>query len=137
MCERTKRWQQKQRAERQRAIEEHERIIEEEAEARVHVNDEVDDLPRPTLSSNPTGTTSSRPETAPDPDLVIIGSIPSFTSTNVAIIDSVPSLATRASAFAENRQVIADMEDEKHQLEREIREIERRGRHQSRQYHRE
>ena len=133
MCERTKRRLQMQRAERQRAIEEHERIIEEEAEARAQAAGEDDELPGAAESA---GTTSSRSETASDPDLMIVGSVPASTSTDIAIIDSVPSQAIRLSAYAENRRVIADMEEEKRQLESEIREIVRRGRHQSQQYQR-
>ena len=133
MNERTKRRLQEQRAERQRAIDEHDRIIEEEAEERAQAAEVDDELPG---ASESAGTTSSRSETAPDPDLMIVGSIPASTSTDVAIIDSVPSQAIRMSAFAENRRVVAEMEDEKRQLESEIREIVRRGRHQSQQYQR-
>ena len=67
--------------------------------------------PRPALETLDPAGTSNRSETAPDPDIVVVGAVPPPAVPDVAVVDSVPPLAVRVQLFADRRNVVADMED--------------------------
>ena len=83
--------------------------------------------PRPALETLDPAGTSNRSETAPDPDIVVVGAVPPPAVPDVAVVDSVPPLAVRVQLFADRRNVVADMEDERRALQQEIHEMCRRN----------